>query len=105
MKLGLNLSFAVKRWQSPELLAKLVKNEIGVSLIQFTWDLIDPSWPEGARDKLAGEYRDSFEKEGLKMVSSFRGLANYTYPQLLSKENIFRDAHKIIIFMVGRNVI
>lgn len=42
MKLGLNLSFAIKRWQSPEYLAKLIKNEIGVQYIQFTWDLIDP---------------------------------------------------------------
>jgi D-erythrulose 1-phosphate 3-epimerase len=91
MKLGLNLSFATKRWQSPEYLAKLVKNELGVRLIQFTWDLIDPWWPEAARDRLAGKYRERFEKEGLKIVSSFGGLASYTFPQLLSKEKDQRE--------------
>lgn len=64
MKLGLNLSFAVKRWMKPEQLAAICKKDFGVDCVQFTWDLIDPWWPEELRDKMVAEYKSAFEKEG-----------------------------------------
>ena len=45
MNLGLNLSFAVKRWLDPVRLADMIKNDFNVEHVQFTWDLIDPWWP------------------------------------------------------------
>ena len=45
MKLGMNLSFAVKRWLEPVQLANMIKNDFGLEHVQFTWDLIDPWWP------------------------------------------------------------
>ena len=45
MVLGLNLSFAVKRWMKPAQLAAMCKHDFGVEHVQFTWDLIDPWWP------------------------------------------------------------
>lgn len=45
MKLGLNLSFAVKRWMIPQELASLCKS-LGAKYIQFTWDFSDP-WCNG----------------------------------------------------------
>lgn len=44
MKLGLNLSFAVKRRLGGEQMAAVVR-ELGFDSIQFTWDLVDPWWP------------------------------------------------------------
>src|SRR5690242_14845573 len=84
MLLGLNLSFAVKRWLEPKQLASMCKYDFGMKYIQFTWDLIDPWWPEFQRDVLIKEYRDAFEAEGLKIESAFGGLASYTYAQLLA---------------------
>jgi sugar phosphate isomerase/epimerase len=83
MILGLNLSFAVKRWLEPEILAPLVK-ELGVKNVQFTFDLIDPWWPEGFRDELAERYKHAFSEAGVSIDAAFGGLASYTYPQLLS---------------------
>ena len=39
MKLGLNLSFAVKRWVEPERLAALVKHDFATDHVQVTWEI------------------------------------------------------------------
>ena len=91
MKLGLNLSFAVKRWLDPIQLAKIVKNDFKVENVQFTWDLIDPWWPEDKRDAMAFKYKEAFENEGITIDASFGGLASYTYSQLLSPYKIQRE--------------
>lgn len=41
---GLNTSFAIKRWPEPERWAALTR-QIGVDLMQFSFDLLDPWWP------------------------------------------------------------
>lgn len=91
MVLGLNLSFAVKRWLEPRQLTAMCKNDFKVDHVQFTWDLIDPWWPEEQRDKLAKEYRDAFEAEGVKIDATFGGLASYTYAHLLAPTEIQRE--------------
>ena len=84
MKLGLNLSFATKRWMRPEILALMIKNNFNIKYIQFTWDLIDPWWPAEQRDALAKQWSKAFKKEGLIITGTFGGLASYTYAQLLA---------------------
>lgn len=91
MKLGLNLSFAVKRWIEPERLTKLIKNDFGVDHIQFTWDLIDPWWPEEQRKIMAQEYKTAFEKAGVTVDATFGGLASYSYAHLLAPSEIQRE--------------
>jgi sugar phosphate isomerase/epimerase len=92
MILGLNLSFAVKRWLEPEVLASLVGDELGVRHVQFTFDLIDPWWPESFRDSLASGYRKAFSDKGVSIDAAFGGLASYTYPQFLSPFKEGREA-------------
>jgi sugar phosphate isomerase/epimerase len=84
MKIGLNLSFAVKRWQTPELLAPMIRDDFRTRDVQFTWDLIDPWWPSHERDDLARRWAQVFRQEGLLVGGTFGGLAAYTYPQLLA---------------------
>jgi sugar phosphate isomerase/epimerase len=84
MKIGLNLSFAVKRWQTPELLAPMIRGELRTTHVQFTWDLIDPWWPAPQRDVLARRWAQALRREGLVLGGTFGGLAAYTYPQLLA---------------------
>ena len=84
MNLGLNLSFAVKRWMYPEELAAMIQTEFGVTKIEFTWDMLDPWWPEDIRDVLAVRWAKAFRDAGLEIVSSFGGLAGYTYGHLLA---------------------
>jgi sugar phosphate isomerase/epimerase len=97
MSLGLNLSFAVKRWMKPEVLASMCAKDFGIRHIQFTWDLVDPWWPEDLRDDLAGAFSLAFEKNGLSIDSTFAGLAAYSYPQLLAPSEKMRDISEIFL--------
>ncbi len=92
MKLGLNLSFAVKRWLDPVQLAKMVKQDFGTDHVQFTWDLIDPWWPEEYRDVMADQYKKAFEDEGVEIDGTFGGLASYSYAHLLAPAREQREA-------------
>ncbi len=91
MKLGLNLSFATKRWLEPCHLAAMCKQEFNIEHIQFTWDLIDPWWPEAQRNILIRDYRSAFEAEGVIIDATFGGIASYTYAQLLAPSEIQRE--------------
>jgi sugar phosphate isomerase/epimerase len=84
MNIGLNLSFAVKRWQTPELLAPMIRDDFRTTQVQFTWDLVDPWWPARERDALARRWAQALRREGLILTGTFGGLAAYTYPQLLA---------------------
>lgn len=83
---GINLSFAVKRWPEPEVWAAFVRQELGVELVQFSFDLLDPWWPEALSGPLARRIRDAAKAEGLTLHSAFVGLAAYTYNGLLHPE-------------------
>lgn len=91
MELGLNLSFAVKRWLKPKELAKMCKEDFKVKHIQFTWDLIDPWWPDDKRDIMVTEYKQAFEEAGLVIDATFGGLAAYSYAQLLAPSEVQRE--------------
>ncbi|WP_119305912.1 sugar phosphate isomerase/epimerase family protein [Cohaesibacter haloalkalitolerans] len=95
MKLGLNLSFAIKRWIEPERLAALVADELDTRYVQFTWDLVDPGWPEVTRDALARQYAKAFSKAGVIVESSFGGLASYSYNHLLAPTAELRELGKL----------
>jgi len=47
--LGINLSFAVKRWPEPEAWAGIVRERLGLDQVQFTFDLLDPWRPRVTR--------------------------------------------------------
>lgn len=91
MKLGLNLSFATKRWLKPENLASLCAETFKVDSVQFTFDLIDPWWPKLQRRELATAYREAFQRQGIEIASAFGGVASYTYAQLLAPTQAQRD--------------
>ncbi len=92
MKLGLNLSFAVKRWLDPVQLARMIKQDFGTDHVQFTWDLIDPWWPEEYRDVMVDQYKKAFADEGVEIDGTFGGLASYSYAHLLAPVREQREA-------------
>jgi sugar phosphate isomerase/epimerase len=91
MPFGVNLSFAVKRWVTPELWAPLVRCRLGVDLVQFSFDLVDPMWPDALLSAQAGRIRTATAAEGIAVHSAFIGLAHYTYNQLLHPDPDVRD--------------
>ena len=45
IKLGINLGFAVNRYPEPEVWAKIVREDLGLSSVQFVADLLNPFLP------------------------------------------------------------
>ncbi len=90
MSFGVNLSFCVKRWITPDLWAPLVREDLGLDLVQFSFDLIDPTWPDPLLDALAGDLRRETQASGVVVHSAFIGLAHYTFNQLLHPDHRVR---------------
>jgi len=90
MKIGVNLSFAVKRWLDGPQLASIVRDRLGLQHVQYTWDLSDPWWPEERRDRIARSFARAFLEAGLVIESTFGGLASYTYNNLLAPTDDMR---------------
>lgn len=87
---GINLSFAVKRWVTPELWAPIVREEFDLNLIQFSYDLVDPMWPQPLLERLASDIRTRMSEHGIDIHSAFIGLAHYTFNQLLHPDHDVR---------------
>jgi sugar phosphate isomerase/epimerase len=90
--LGINLSFCVKRWVTPNLWAPIARDALGLDLVQFSFDLVDPMWPDDLLAELADDVKTGAEKHGITIHSAFIGLAHYTYNQLLHPHPRVRDA-------------
>jgi sugar phosphate isomerase/epimerase len=93
MRFGINLGFAIKRWPLPEQWARIVREELDLDLVQFSFDLLDPWWP--GHLALARETREVAAKWGLEIHSAQVGLAMYTYGGLLHPAPGARDAARI----------
>jgi sugar phosphate isomerase/epimerase len=76
----------------PEVWAELVSRQLGLRLVQFTYDLLDPWWPASARNGMAARVRQSTADWGLEIESAFSGLANYCFDGLLHPEAEGRSA-------------
>jgi sugar phosphate isomerase/epimerase len=83
MNFGVNLSFAIKRWPEPPAWARMVRETFGLSLVQFTYDLLDPWWPDPVRHAMAADVRKAAQDWGIEIESAFSGLANYCFDGLL----------------------
>lgn len=90
-RLGINLSFCVKRWVTPELWGPIVAEDLGLDLVQLSFDLVDPAWPNNLLDEAAAALRQVPERYGVEIHSAFIGLAHYTFNQLLHPDPRVRD--------------
>ena len=87
---GINLGFAIKRWPEPRQWARVVREELGLDSVQFSYDLLDPWWPEHLA--LARRVREAAEEYGISIHSAQVGLAMYTYNGLLHPDADARSA-------------
>ena len=88
--LGINNCFAVKRWPEPSAWAKIVRETLGLRLVQFSWDLLDPRTETSARHEIVKETLDSVEKFDLQVSSTFTGLGAYSSNLLLHPNQAMR---------------
>jgi len=90
-RLGINTCFAVKRWPDPEEWTAVVRNELGLNLVQHSLDLVDLEPPEDYLLDQAGAVREVCEGAGLTMHSTFTGLAAYSSNLLLHPDSSSRE--------------
>lgn len=72
---GLNLNFAVKRWPETDAWAAVVR-DVGLTNVQFAFDLWDTSFAAGLGDYDA--IRAVAEREGISIHSAFSGFIVYS---------------------------
>jgi D-erythrulose 1-phosphate 3-epimerase len=82
-RLGINTCFAVKRWPQPERWTEVVRDQLGLDLVQHSLDLVDLDAPQPLVERQAAEVRSACERAGLVLHSTFTGLAAYSSSLLL----------------------
>ena len=87
LQLGINNCFAVKRWPRPEDWAPVVRDRLGLRLVQHSLDLVNADAPRAA------EVRTVAADHDLEIHSTFTGLAAYSSSLLLSPDAADRQAH------------
>ncbi len=81
LRLGIDTCFAVKRWPRPDDWAPLVRDRLGLTLVQHSFDLVDLGVDP------PGELADAVARHGLELHSTFTGLAAYSSNLLLHPDD------------------
>ena len=90
-RLGINTCFAVKRWPGPERWTEVVRDRLGLDLVQHSLDLVDLDAPWPVVRRQAAAVRAACERAGLELHSTFTGLAAYSSNLLLHPDRELRD--------------
>lgn len=90
--LGINTCFAVKRWPESEQWVAIVADQLGLVDCQVTLDLFDPSLHPDACEEYAASVRSAAAAAGLRVHSTFTGLAAYSQNLLLHPHRAARQA-------------
>ena len=77
IEFGVNNGFALKNWPEPMAWAKIIAQDLGLKHVQFSFDLLDPLFPEPARTDLCGETLQAVRRHGLSLLTTFTGLIAY----------------------------
>ncbi|WP_372631846.1 sugar phosphate isomerase/epimerase family protein [Cohnella sp.] len=81
--LGISTSFAIKRWPDPEDWASIVKQELGLETVQFSFDQFDPRGYAESVAAYAYRARNACARHGLNVHSTFAGLSVYSHNLLM----------------------
>ena len=92
IQLGINTCFAVKRWPLPEDWAPIVRDELGLRLVQHSLDLVDLHADEEGLQSQADALQSATAAHDLELHSTFTGLAAYSSNLLLSPDAAEREA-------------
>jgi sugar phosphate isomerase/epimerase len=91
VKLGISLCFAAERLTEPEAWAEFVRADLGLDTVQFTFDLLDPWWPEVHRMVLIRRIRAAADAFGLVIDSAHAGCARSVPAGLLDPDPAARS--------------
>lgn len=91
-QLGINTCFAVKRWPRPADWAPIVRDELGLDLVQVSLDLVDVTRGADTIARDVDEHLEAVARYGIRIHSVFTGVAGYSSNLLLNPSERERDA-------------
>jgi sugar phosphate isomerase/epimerase len=91
LELGVNDCFAVKRWPRPDDWGPLIRQQLDLQIVEHSFDLIEPATDAG-RQAEAVAVRRVVGTHGLRIHSTFTGLAAYSANLLLHPDPAAREA-------------
>ena len=91
-RLGINTCFAVKRWPQPDDWARIVREELGLDVVELSLDLIEDTDTPGGRERGAVQIRSALGRYGLCAETMFTGLAAYSLNLLMHPDAARRRA-------------
>jgi D-erythrulose 1-phosphate 3-epimerase len=90
-RLGVSTCFAVKRWPQPERWARLVRDDLGLDLVQHTLDLVDLDATPADVASQADWLKAACTAGGLTLHSTCTGQAAYSSNLLLHPDPLARE--------------
>ncbi len=91
-RLGINTCFAVKRWPRPADWAPIVRDELGLDIVELSLDLVEDIADPAAREHAASQTRAALDEHGLTAETVFTGLAAYSRSLLMHPDPARRRA-------------
>jgi D-erythrulose 1-phosphate 3-epimerase len=76
-RLGINNCFAAKRWPRPGDWAPVVRDELGLDLVELSLDLMGDIGSPAGRDRAADQTLAALSRYGLRAETTFTGLVAY----------------------------
>jgi D-erythrulose 1-phosphate 3-epimerase len=92
VQLGINTCFAVKRWPRPADWAPIVRDTLGLDLVQVSLDLVDLTRGEESLARDIDAHLEAVDRHGIRLHSVFTGVAGYSSNLLLHPDERERDA-------------
>jgi len=92
VNLGINTCFALKRWPRPADWASVVRNDLGLDLVELSLDLVEGiDTFAGGRDAIE-RHRAALDANGLQAHATFTGLSAYSLDLLMHPDEGRREA-------------
>jgi sugar phosphate isomerase/epimerase len=79
VQLGISSGFTIKRWAHPTDWVRLINEELGLDLVQFSFDQLDPRSTNGFINKYRDLVRNECDKYNVDLHSTFTGLSIYSH--------------------------
>ena len=77
IRLGINNAFASKRWPEPMAWSRLIAGDLGLTEVQFSFDLLDPLLPEPGRSESVESIWTAIRRHSLHVHTTFTGSVAY----------------------------
>lgn len=92
VNLGINTCFALKRWPRPADWASVVRNDLGLDLVELSLDLIEGIETFGGSRDAIERHRAALDAHGLRAHATFTGLSAYSLDLLMHPDQARREA-------------